>query len=118
MLVGELLPYLREGLLVGQSVREGFILRESWGPRVCPIKWRQRLSFGSFRREFSNPPSRAPFFFCVATASETSKYAGKAEEAFNLALDYFCSADDVYHQVCCVVLPCVALCLLWFYWGD
>ncbi|CAN0463135.1 unnamed protein product, partial [Ectocarpus sp. 12 AP-2014] len=34
-------------------------------------------------------------------ASETSKYAGKAEEAFNLALDYFCSADDVYHQAKC-----------------
>ena len=32
-------------------------------------------------------------------ASEASWFAEKAEEAFNLALDYFRSADDVYHQV-------------------
>ena len=35
----------------------------------------------------------------MVTATEASRYAGKAEEAFNLALDYFSSADDVYHQV-------------------
>lgn len=37
--------------------------------------------------------------FGFAAATEASRYAGKAEEAFNLALDYFSSADDVYHQV-------------------
>lgn len=37
---------------------------------------------------------------CVLAGTEASRAATKAEEAFNLALDYFRSADDVYHQVC------------------
>lgn len=32
-------------------------------------------------------------------ASKAAKFADKAEEAYDLALDYFRSADDVYHQV-------------------
>lgn len=35
----------------------------------------------------------------VVTVPEGVRFAAKAEEAFNLALDYFRSADDVYHQV-------------------
>lgn len=37
-------------------------------------------------------------------ATEAATYAGKAEEAFDLALDYFRSADDVYHQVKKIIL--------------
>lgn len=32
-------------------------------------------------------------------ASNSAKFAEKAEEAYHLALEYFRSADDVYHQV-------------------
>lgn len=35
---------------------------------------------------------------CV-TATEAGRCASKAENAFNLALNYFRSVDDVYHQV-------------------
>ena len=43
-----------------------------------------------------------PFLFSmlmVFTVAEAARFAEKAEEAFDLALDYFRSADDVYHQV-------------------
>ena len=54
-----------------------------------------------FVLRFSTLALFAVFFFSLAVyvASEASWFAEKAEEAFNLALDYFRSADDVYHQV-------------------
>lgn len=39
------------------------------------------------------------FVVALLTGTEASRAATKAEEAFNLALDYFRGADDVYHQV-------------------
>lgn len=42
---------------------------------------------------------RQPLHCCVYPASKAAKFADKAEEAYDLALDYFRSADDVYHQV-------------------
>lgn len=46
--------------------------------------------------------SARPLF---VSAAEISRYVSKAEEAFNLALDYFSSADDVYRQVRIRLLP-------------
>lgn len=49
--------------------------------------------------ELGYPLLTSRWCMCVLAGTEASRAATKAEEAFNLALDYFRSADDVYHQV-------------------